>query len=158
MGWFGTYKAVFLKLDNQSQHLCLEKIIPWLKEMFGAAAYARSDVPIIGVSIGSAFAQVEVNPWGEDDATVTTRAYVVSGARMDPDLLMFLLRENNTMRFGGFGLDENDDIFFEHTIVGSSCDAEELKSSVLAVVMAADLYDEIITARWGGVRALDQKR
>lgn len=147
-----------MKLDHAAQQQCLEKIIPWLKETFGASAYVSADLPAICISIGSAFAQVEVNPWGDDDATITTRAYVVSGAQMDYDLLLFLLRENDTMRFGGFGVDRQNDIFFEHTIVGSSCDPEELKSSVLAVIMAADLYDEVITERWGGSRALDRKR
>ncbi len=61
------------------------------------------------------------------------------------------------MRFGAFGVDQDNDIFFEHTIVGSSCDKDELKASILAVVYTADQYDEQITQKWGGQRAVDRR-
>ncbi|HOD05119.1 MAG TPA: YbjN domain-containing protein, partial [Anaerolineaceae bacterium] len=93
----------------------------------------------------------------EDDATITTRAYVVTGVELTPDLMHFLLRENDRMRFGAFGVDQDNDIFFEHTIVGSTCDMEELKSSVLAVVYTADQYDDQIIQKWGGQRAVDRR-
>jgi hypothetical protein len=126
--------------------------------LFGEFAVARDDVPAIGVVVGSAVAQAIVFPWGEDDATICTRAYVVTGAELTPDLMRYLLRENADMRFGAFGVDDDGDILFEHTIVGSTCDKEELKASVMAVVMTADRYDDQIVARWGGQRALDRKR
>jgi len=106
----------------------------------------------------SAIAQVAVYPWGNDDATITTRSYVTTGTEVTPDLMHFLLRENDTMRFGAFGLDSDNDIFFEHTIVGSTCDKDELKASVLAVVTTADRYDEQVVSRWGGQRAVDRRR
>jgi hypothetical protein len=59
------------------------------------------------------------------------------------------------MRFGAFGVDKDGDIIFEHTIVGSTIDKEELKSSVKAVLSVADHYDDDIVSRWGGKRALD---
>jgi len=147
-----------MQFETPAQQACYEKVAPWMKELFGEFAHFRKDVPAIGVFIGSAFAQVVVFPWGEDDATITTRAYVVTGAELTPDLLHYLLRENADMRFGAFGVDDDGDIFFEHTIVGSTCDKEELKASVMGVVMTADRYDDEIVARWGGQRALDQMR
>lgn len=77
---------------------------------------------------------------------------------MNAELMKFLLRENDRMRFGAYGLDEDEDIFFEHTIVGSTCDKEELKASVVAVVMTADDADDKIIAKWGGQRAVDRGR
>ena len=125
--------------------------------MFGTFAFAREDVPSFGLAVGSAFVQVGVIPWGDDDATITARSYVVTGVEMTQDLMYFLLRENDKMRFGAFGVDQDNDIFFEHTIVGSSCDKDELKASILAVVYTADQYDEQITQKWGGQRAVDRR-
>ncbi len=141
------------KAHEESYH----QISQWLQELFGAFLVKREDVPAFGIIIGSALAQVGVAPWGEDDATITTRSFVVTGAEITPDLMHFLLRENDRMRFGAFGLDHENDIFFEHTIVGKTANKEEIKSSVLAVVLTADEYDDKIIARWGGQRALDRR-
>ncbi|MCS6860786.1 MAG: YbjN domain-containing protein [Abditibacteriales bacterium] len=145
-----------MEFETQAQRACYEKVLPWMKELFGEFAIARDDIPAIGVFVGSAVAQVVVYPWGDDDAVLCTRAYVVTGAELTPDLMYFLLRENADMRFGAFGVDSDDDIFFEHTIVGSTCDKNELKASVMTVVMIADHYDDQIVARWGGQRALER--
>jgi hypothetical protein len=107
---------------------------------------------------GSAFAQIGVFPWGDDDALITTRSYVVTGIELTAELMRFLLHENAGMRFGAFGIDEDGDVIFEHSIVGSTCDQRELESSVTAVAATADEYDDRIVSRWGGERALDQIR
>ena len=145
-----------MEFRSAAQKACYEKVAPWMKELFGEFVMLRTDAPAMAVVIGSAVAQVGVIPWGNDDATVNTRAYVVTGAEATSELMHFLLRETDNMRFGGFGLDSDDDVFFEHAIVGSSCDKAELKASVMAVVVTADQYDDKIVARWGGQRALDR--
>ena len=142
-----------MEFETQAQHDVYQKIEPWLKEMFGIFFQKREDAPYFGVNIGSAFVHVGIQPWGADNATITARAYVALNVDIHPDLLLFLLRENDKMRFGGFGLDEDNDIFFEYTLPGLSCDAGELKSSVLAVGQAVDQYDDQIVSRWGGVPA-----
>jgi hypothetical protein len=147
-----------MEFRTQAQKACYEKIAPWMKELFGEFAFARDDAPVISVVVGSAVAQTAVFPWGEDDATICTRAYVVTGAELTPDLMHYLLRKNADMRFGAFGVDDDGDIVFEHTIVGSTCDKEELRASVMAVVLTADQFDDEIVARWGGQRALDRMR
>lgn len=135
-----------------------EKINPWIKELFGAFVFPREDAPIFSVMVGSALAQVGVSAWGQDDATITTRAYVVTGCELTQELMLFMLKENDKMRFGAFGVDQENDIFFEHTIVGSTSDKEEIKASVMAVILTADEYDDKIIAQWGGQRALDRIR
>jgi len=147
-----------MEFSTQAQKACYEKIAPWMKELFGEFAQARENAPVFVVMVGSALAQTIVLPWGDEDATITTRAYVVSGAELTPDLMHYLLRENADMRFGAFGVDDDGDILFEHTIVGSTCDKEELKASVMAVVVTTDRYDDQIVARWGGQRALERMR
>lgn len=146
-----------MEFETKVQQEIYEKIEPWMKELFGIFVSKRDDAPYFGVSIGSAFVHIGVHPWGKDNATITTRAYVAVDVEITPDLMEFLLRENDKMRFGAFGLDEDYDIFFEHTIVGTSCEVEELKSSVLAVGYAVDQYDDQIVSRWGGMPASEME-
>ncbi|MBI4409723.1 MAG: YbjN domain-containing protein [Gemmatimonadetes bacterium] len=141
---------------TESQRRCYEKIVPWMVETFGPATFVHDAAPALTVMVGSAFAHTAVHPWGSDDAVINTRAFVVSGAELTAELTHYLLRQNADMLFGAFGLDAEGYIVFEHTIVGSTCDKEELRASVLAVVRTADEYDDQIVARWGGQRALDQ--
>ena len=145
-----------MDFETDAQKETFEKVRPWMKEIFGEFAVEREDAPSFGIMIGTAYAQTGVFPWGKDDATITTRAYVVTGTELAADLLLYLLNENDRVRFGAFGVDQEKDIFFEHTIVGSTCDKEELKASVLAVIMTADQYDEKIVAKWGGQTARDR--
>jgi hypothetical protein len=146
-----------MEFESEAQKKCYERVLPWFKELFGELAVAHDALPLIGVSMGSAFIQTAVFPWGDDDATITTRSYVVTDVQVTADLMRYLLMENARLRFGAFGLDEDGDIVFEHSIVGSTCDKEEVKASVLAVGMVADKYDDEIRARWGGQRALERR-
>jgi hypothetical protein len=146
-----------MQFESDAQRTVYEKVVQWLREIFGELATPREDIPGIWVHLPatSAWAQVTVMPWG-DDATVMTRSYVVTGAELTPELLRHLLNQNTTMMFGAFGVDNDGDITFDHTIVGSTCDKEELRASVLAVVLTADKVDDELTQRWGGQRALDR--
>ena len=147
-----------MRFDSKAQKDVYEEILPWMQDMFGDFAGQRREIPEFGVLVGSAFAQTSIYPFGDEDAVISTRAYVVTGAELTPDLMHFLLRENDRMTFGAFGLDEEGDIFFEHTIVGSTVDKEELKASVSSVVLIADEYDDLIVEKWGGSRAIDRVR
>jgi hypothetical protein len=140
---------------STGQQECYEKIKPWMDEMFGSEARALEDAPVFEVSLGSTFAFVQIIPWNETDAIIKARAYVVSSAQMTPELQLYLLRENDTMRFGAFGVDEAGDIVFQHAIVGSTCDKEELQATVASVIAISDKYDDMIVEKWGGKRGLD---
>jgi hypothetical protein len=121
-----------MEFQTEAQKACYEKVLPWMKEIFGDFLIVDDDRPKFAVVIGSAIVHVNVFPWGSDDSTITARAWVVNGAELVPDLTLWLLRKNDEFRFGAFGVDEDGDIFFEHTIVGSSCDKNELKASAEA--------------------------
>jgi hypothetical protein len=146
-----------MEFETQPQQEIYQKIEPWMKDLFGIFYNKREDTPYFGVNIGSAFVHVGVQPWGADNVTITSRAYVAVNVEIKPDLMLFLLRENDKMRFGAFGLDDDNDIFFEHTIPGLTCDVEMLKSSILAVGYAVDQYDDQIVSRWGGVPASEMQ-
>lgn len=139
---------------TDAQRQCYEKITPWMQELFTNHLKVDEEAPLFHVISGSAYAIVQVVPWGEQDSTITTRAYVVSGAALTPELQLFLLQENDTMRFGAFGIDEDGDIVLHYSIVGSTCDKNELEEAVTAVVTTADRYDEQIAKQWGGKPAL----
>ena len=108
------------------------------------------------MAVGSAVAQVSIEPFGEDDSLICTRAYVASGVERTYELYEFLLQENHRAMIGGFGLDPRGNVFYQHSILGNTCDEPELRSSVLAVVLLADKYDDEVVQRWGGKRAVDR--
>jgi len=147
-----------MNFANEAHKAGYEKIAAYMKDLFGEFARPLPDKPMFGLAMGSALAQVAVLPWRDDETVVSVRSYVVTGAELKPDLLKFLLEKNNEMRFGGFGVDSDGDIFFTHSVVGSTCDKVELRTSVMAVVSTADELDDEIISRWGGRRALDMAR
>lgn len=147
-----------MQFQSTMQEACYEKVALWMRELFGKFPCARDDVPGLAVFMGSALVEVFVFPAGENEAVINTRSYVVTEVELSADLMRFLLRENINMRFGAFGIDDQGDVIFEHTIVGSTCDKPELEASVKAVLEIADEYDDKIVERWGGKRALDRIR
>lgn len=146
-----------IQFQTKAQEEIYGRVAGWMKEIFGEFAVAREDAPSFNTYVGSAFAVTAVTPWGEDDAVIMTRSWVVTKIEGNQDLYYYLLRENDIMRFGAFGLDSDNDIYFEHAIPGKSTDKDELKASVMAVILTADKYDDTITQRWGGQRAVDRK-
>lgn len=141
-----------MAFQSEAQKDVYDRIAGWMPELFGMFAHPMPEQPVYVMQLGQTFAMVSVQPWGDDDATITSRAYVAMGTELTEDLMHFLLLQNNTFRFGAFGIDEDDDIFFEHTVVGSTLDTEELKSSVLAVASTADRFADEIIPKWGGQR------
>lgn len=145
-----------MEFKTAPQQACYERITPWMHELFGDSVVTFEDEPLFIVNFGSAVASTRVVAWGDDEALITTRSYVVTDLEITQELSYYLLRENNGIYFGRFALDAENDIVFEHSLVGSSCDQVELKHSVMTVVRLADNYDDEIVARWGGKRALDR--
>ena len=145
-----------MEFKSAPQQETYERILPWMTELFGNSVIIFEDEPLFVINLGSAVASTRVVPWGEDQALITTRSYVVTDVETTPELTYYLLRENNGIYFGRFALDAENDIVFEHSLVGSTCDRVELKHSVMTVVRIADSYDDEIVARWSGKRALDR--
>ncbi len=147
-----------MQFKTRAHEATYRKTEQHLRQLFGEMVHVVPEAPMFVIPSGTTLTHIVVSPWGDQDATITVRAYVTFGSDLTPDLLHFLLRENDTMRFGAFGIDADGDIFFEHTIVGSTCDKEELRASVMAVAQTADLYDEQIMQKWGGVRGIDRAK
>jgi hypothetical protein len=146
-----------MEFKTEAHRACYEKIGQWLRELQGEDnVRPRTDSTMFGIGRGSAYITVLVWPNGEQDAWVSTRSWVVTKVELTPDLMKYLLRKNYDMTLGAFGIDDAGDIFFEHTILGSSCDKEELRASVGMVSFIADKYDDEIVGRWGGERSVDR--
>jgi hypothetical protein len=145
-----------MEFESDAQRICYKNVSVWLREIFGEFVFDREDAPILAIQKGSALAEIGVFPWRDDDAVVSVRSWVVTGCDIRPDLLDFLLKENNKFLFGAFGLDDVNQIFIQHSIVGSTCDKPELRASVMAVAAMADDYDDVIVSRWGGETAQDR--
>ena len=145
-----------MEFESAPQQTCYERIEPWMHTLFKENVLTFDDEPLFVINLGSAVASTRVIPWEDNEALITTRSYVVTDIEVTPELSYYLLRENNGIRFGRFALDAENDIVFEHSLVGSTCDQIELKYSVTTVAKLADIYDDEIVARWGGQRALDR--
>ncbi|MFN3360545.1 MAG: T3SS (YopN, CesT) and YbjN peptide-binding chaperone 1 [Pseudanabaenaceae cyanobacterium] len=146
-----------MHIRTKAQQACYEKLKQWLQEIYHNDVYMPDDeLPIFALHSGSAIAVVEVQDYGDDEALISIWSYVVTGANIQPDLLDYLLRQNNKIRFGGFSLDPEDDILFHAELIGSTCDKKEIETSVNTVLQTADEYDDIIVKTWGGERAIDR--
>lgn len=144
-----------MQFETAAQEHCYAAIRPWMEELFETGLLILDDEPVFINNFGSAVASTKVIPWTGEDSLIVTRSYVVTNIDITPDLTRYLLRENNGIRFGRFALDEDNDIVFEHSLLGSTCDKKELENSVRSVIRFADDYDDEIVAQWGGQRALE---
>lgn len=133
-----------------------ERVAQWMAELFGEFAKAHEDEPLFTITYGSAVIRIGVLPWGAHESVVAISAPVIYGAEMTLELAEHLLVQNNREEFGAFGFDKvHNIIFFQHAIIGSTCDKNELEASVNAVMKTADTYDDQIMEQFGGLRGSD---
>ncbi|MEB3280867.1 MAG: YbjN domain-containing protein [Lyngbya sp.] len=144
-----------MKFKTEAQQECYEKILHWMDDLFEDYPWEKLDEPGFGLFLGSAWVEVIINPWEEDETVIKTLSKVVIDAKITPELASFLLQANSEMMFGAFSINKAGEILFSHSIVGSTCDPEELEASVLTVLEVSDEYDDQIIQMWGGKRALD---
>ena len=107
------------------------------------------------ISYGSTQVMVIVRPFTSEDTSVECISNVVSGATITPELMNFLLRKNAELHIGGFGLLFDDTVIYQHSIAGSNLDSNELLTSIKAVAVISDYYDDAIVSMAGGKRAAD---
>jgi hypothetical protein len=127
-----------------------------LTELYGEMYEVAEEAPRFTLAAGSSMVSLLVWPWGDERAIVEVRAYVIMGAELTPELMKYLLQENNALVLGAFGLDDEGDIFFAHTLLANDLDKSELRATVNAVKVTADSYDDEIQKRWGGQRVADR--
>lgn len=104
---------------------------------------------------GSAAVLVRVTPAGDDDTWVSFLAPVVTGARLDQELLEYLLHKNADYAATKFHLSSSGEIWLQYSVFGSILDANTCKIAVVFLMMTADTEDDAIRAKWGGRRAAE---
>jgi len=144
-----------MEFKNDAQKETYEKVAKWLTEIFGEFVNKGEKSPTFRIVMGSSYVVVMVMDWAKDEAVICSRATVVQGAQLTPELMKYLLEHNSSTVYGAFGIDDDGDITFDHTIYGPTCDKEELRHSVRAVLHTADKFDDEIVSRWGGKRMSD---
>jgi hypothetical protein len=141
-----------MEFQNEAQEACYARVREQMTQLFGEEAQADPNAPSFVLRRGSADVRVAVAALG-DEAVVAVFSWVATGVTPSEELYRYLLTENANFVFGGFGLNPDNTVIYQHTIVGDTVDKQQLKASVRAVASAADDYDDQITSRFGGTTA-----
>ncbi len=98
------------------------------------------------------------SPLGED-AVLNVRSYLVRDVeRPDPELGDYLARLNADQIFGAFSIDEDADVCFDYSVLGSAVTPEVIQLAIQVVAEAAARHTQPIIERWGGVTAPEKLR
>jgi len=129
-----------------------------LEALYGADGYYRwGEQAFMRVEAGAVVFLVG-SPMG-NDALLNVRCYLVRDVeRPDAELGEYLARLNADQLFGGFSLDEDSDVCFDYSVLGSAVTAEVVHLAVEVVARAAVQYADEIIERWGGVTSLERLR
>lgn len=153
-----------ISFSSNVQSLTYDKVADYLQgaTLFQNGLRTDTDQPKFDLRYGSTHVEVEVLPWEvhpwetQDLATVRATSCVTIGSSITPELMHYLLTENQRMRFGAFHLDEAGQVLFAESVLGGeNMDLMELQTCILSVVTIADTYDDMIAERFGGRRAVD---
>lgn len=131
----------------------IHKVESYLKDIF--PDYISFGNGSFTITRGSSQIMIIVRPFTEKDTCVEVISNVVTGANLTNDLMTFLLRKNAELHFGAFGLLFDDTITFHHSITGTNLDQNEFETSINAVAIISDYYDDEIVAIAGGKRSID---
>jgi hypothetical protein len=119
----------------------LEEAIGPVRERIHAIGYAYE---INGVTQTSTLA-----PWGTD-VIVANRCYLAGDVPQSEEVLRELARWTEAGRFGFFGVDDANNVYFEHQVVGSTATASTLRQSIHQVHDTAMGRKDAFRARFGG--------
>ncbi|WP_190316084.1 T3SS (YopN, CesT) and YbjN peptide-binding chaperone 1 [Pseudanabaena sp. UWO310] len=143
-----------MNFQTEAQQDCYQKVADWLPEICDRVNPITSS-PLFSLQLGSATVLIEIRPFRELEAVIYLWAYVATEVEVSYDLLLYLLKQNDNFRFGGFSMADEGDIRFHVSLLGASCQENEFKLALAEVLETADRYDDLIVERWGGRRAAD---
>ncbi len=127
-----------------------------LIELYGPNGYQKWGDWAFMIVEGEAVVYLIGSPVG-DDAVLNVRCYLVRDVeRPDAELGEYLARLSGDQLFGGFSLDEDSDVCFDYSMLGSAVTPESIELAIEVVGNAANEYAAEIIERWGGVTSLDK--
>ena len=144
-----------MNFQTETQQDCYQKVADWLPEICDRVSTPFADNPIFSLQFGSATVLVEICPFRQIESIIYIWAYVATEVEINDELLLFLLKQNNVFRFGGFSMAEDGDIKFHVTLLSAFCQKNEFQLALTEVLESADHYDDLIVQRWGGKRVGD---
>ena len=154
-----------IQFVSQTQEITYQKVADYLQSsrLFKDSMRAIVERPKFNLLYESTMVEVEVLPWevhpweNSEMAIVRANSCVTIGSEVNTHLMHYLLSENRRMQFGAFQLDDSNNVVFAESIVGGeNLHLVELQTCILCVATIADTYDDIISARFGGLRAIDR--
>jgi hypothetical protein len=145
-----------VEFANESHRQTYQLVSAYMTELFGESAKRNPDIPAFALFQGSAATHVYVTPLTEDHTVVRVLSWVVTKVQPSYELFAFLLHANHEFVYGGFSVDDENDIAFTISLYGHTLDKEELDWAVRAVAGSSDEYDDEIVNRFGGLKATDR--
>ena len=140
--------------EHAVQEATFGKVKEYLAELF-EDPYHDPENDHFYVRYGTTVLEISVEPYGPEEAVVTIMSYCVQDVEMEDDLLLGLLELNHQLLCGSFSVVGND-IFFAHSLFGSSLEPRDPLRAITSVATLADDYDDRIVARYGGQTALEK--
>ncbi len=144
-----------MNFQTEAEQDCYQKVVDWLPKICDRISNPVAQQPIFSLQFGSATVLVEIKLSRELEPVIYIWAYVATDVEVRSDLLLYLLKQNDIFRFGGFSMADDGDIKFHVSLLGASCQESEFKLALDEVLDSADHYDDLIVERWGGRRAAD---
>lgn len=115
--------------------------------------------------MGSTVVFVEIKEWTPDkDDNPRSLVYLWSPlgreVPISPELFEWAATEGRQKWFGGVAVQKNADgktafVSYDHTLLGTTVDPDELSSAVNMVGWTADDLDDVVTTKFGGKRYTD---
>ncbi len=130
-----------------------EKVVEILKNKF--PDYIEFEKGKYTITRGSTQVMVVIRPFTSDDCSIEFVATVVTEAKINDELMKFLLRKNAELHIGGFALLFDDTIAYQHSLSGRNVEGFAFAKALNAVAAIADFYDDEIIKMAGGKRACD---
>ena len=155
--WGTNSKAEIMEFAHDEHREVYKRVGIYLRELFDESLYHDQQSGHFYVTYGSTVLEISVDPHGAEEVMVMIMAYCVQGVEIDDELLLGLLESNHSLPFGAFSVVGND-IYFQHALFGRTLERSNLLNAVSAVADISDEYDDAISAKFGGQRALDRIR
>jgi hypothetical protein len=99
---------------------------------------------------GSATLAITIRPWHEGDSAVEFTSQLVTGGKITPEVMRWMLEKNVELHFGALGLLFDDTIVYSHTLPGCDLSRKEFEATIRTVAMIADHYDDELVTMTGG--------
>jgi len=138
---------------EQSYNDACNKVDRILKTNF--PNYIRFENGKFTILHGSTQVMITIHYLIDNETIIICSANVVRKAKINDEVMNFLLRKNAQIQFGAFGLLFDGTVIFSHSITGSNLDENELMTTLNSVAQMSDYYDDVIVAMAGGKRAKD---